>query len=116
MKYHVIKEYKSPYPEPIVFNKGDIVAVGKEFTDDPDWNDWIWCEGSHNNKAWAPKQYLDIEKEKGTFKQDYNALELSVSVGEEIAIYEVVNGFGLAEKSDGSKGWVPLKHLEPLKS
>jgi len=81
-KYQVTKEYKSPYPRPIIFNIGDIVRIGKEFTDDPDWNDWIWCEKTDNINAWVPKQYLNILEKQGTFKRDYNAMELSVSVGE----------------------------------
>jgi hypothetical protein len=116
IKYRVIKEYKSPYLDPIFFRKGDIVQLGKEFTDDPDWKDWIWCEGARDNKAWVPKQYLDIGESVGTFKRDYNAMELSVAVGEKLDIYEIVNGFGMAEKSNSVRGWVPMKNLELDKS
>ena len=111
-RYHVIEGYQSPYPEPIIFRKGEKVIIGKEFTDDPDWKDWIWCEGEHDNQAWVPKQYLEIKKNTGTFLTDYNALELSVVVGEVLNIYETVNGFGMAEKSNGERGWVPLKNLQ----
>ena len=112
VKYRVIKEYKSPYPDPLIFKKGDIVETGKEFTEDPDWKNWIWCERADNTKAWVPEQYLEITGKKGTFKKDYNAMELSVTVGEELLIYEIVNGFGMAEKPDGTKGWVPMKNVE----
>ena len=111
-KYRVTKEYKSPYPDPIIFHKGDTVEVGQEFTDDPNWKDWIWCEGANDTKAWVPKQYLDIRERKGTFKRGYNAMELSVSVGEELVVYEIVNGFGMAEKPNGVRGWVPMKNME----
>lgn len=115
-KYRVTREYKSPFPDPIVFHKGDTVEVGKEFTDDPDWKDWIWCEGTNSIKACVPKQYLEIRDGKGTFKRDYNAMELSVYVGEELVVYEIVNGFGMAEKSNSIKGWVPIKNVKPIKS
>jgi len=39
-------------------------------------------------------------------------MELSVKVGEELVVYEVVNGFGMSEKPDGAKGWVPMRNLE----
>ncbi len=39
-------------------------------------------------------------------------MELSVQVGEELAVYETVNGFVMSEKPDGTKGWVPMKNLE----
>ena len=112
-QYRVIENYQSPYPEPIIFHKGELVTVGKEFTDDPDWMNWVWCEGRNNNQAWVPKQYLDIEANQGVFNTDYNALELSVVVGEVLIIYEIVNGFGLAEKQTGERGWVPLRNTEP---
>jgi len=115
-KYRVTKEYKSPYPNPLVFQKGDIVEIGEESKDDPEWKNWIWCEGINNIKAWVPKQYLDIRRKKGTFKRDYNAMELSVSVGEELFIHEIVNGFGMAEKPNGKRGWVPMKIMELGKS
>lgn len=110
-RFRVISDYESPYSEPIIFHKGEIVIIGKEFKDDPDWKDWIWCEGKNNNEAWVPKQYLEIEADRGRFLRDYNALELSISSGESIDVYETINGFGMAEKQNGERGWVPLKNL-----
>ena len=62
-----------------------------------------------------PLQYLTISEGKGIFKRDYNALELSVDAGEALTVYEEINGFGMAEKADGSKGWVPLRNLSTEK-
>lgn len=115
-KYRVIEAYISPYPDAIIFQEGDVVEVGKEFTDDPDWKDWVWCEGTGDTKAWVPRQYLDVNGDKGIFTRDYNAMELSASVGEELLVYEVVNGFGMSEKSDGTRGWVPIKNLERVEA
>lgn len=111
-RYCVIEGYRSPYPEPIMFHEGEKVCIGKEFTDDPDWKDWVWCEGEYDNQAWVPKQYLEIDAGQGIFTTDYNALELSVAVGETLKVYEIINGFGMAEKQNGKRGWVPLKNLQ----
>jgi len=111
-KYRVIKKYISPYPDAIIFHRGDVVEIGKEYVDDSDWKEWIWCEGRDKTKAWVPKQYIDIKENKATFTKDYNARELSVDVGEKLMVYEHLNGFGMAKKSNGMKGWVPLKNLE----
>jgi len=108
----VIKEYKSPYPDPIIFQKGEEVTVGREYKEDPDWKDWIWCQGNNNNSAWVPKQYIDMDDVKGVFTRDYNAMELSVQAGEELVVYETINGFGMSENSNGERGWVPLKNME----
>jgi Variant SH3 domain len=112
-KYRVIKAYQSPYPDSLIFKKGDIVEVGKPFTGDPEWGNWLWCVGTDNLKAWVPKQYLNIIEKKGILNKDYNARELSVDVGENLFVHEIVNGFGMAEKANGKKGWVPMKYLEP---
>jgi len=112
-QYRVIADYQSPYPDPIIFRKGEKVQIGKEFTEDPDWKDWVWCEGENGNKAWVPKQYLKMEAGLGVFLNGYDARELSVATGEVLTIYEKVNGFGLAEKPDGKRGWVPLRNLQP---
>lgn len=109
--YRVMRAYKSPYHDPILFRKGERVTFGQEFKEDPDWKNWVWCEGN-SKKAWVPKQYIIIDGANGVFKKDYNAMELSVKVGEELVVYEVVNGFGMSEKPDGTKGWVPMRNLE----
>ena len=111
-RYRVIKDYQSPYPDPIIFHRGEKVAVGKEFIDDPDWKDWVWCEGQNDNNAWVPKQYLEIKENTGICITDYNALELSVLVGDVLNIYETINGFGMAEKLNGERGWVPMRNLD----
>ena len=110
-KYRVVKEYQSPYPSPVVFEEGECVEIGKEFTEDPDWQNWIWCEGKGGKCAWVPVQYLLIKGETGTFRKSYNALELSLHVGEALIVNEQINGFGMAEKADGQKGWVPMRNL-----
>lgn len=113
--YRVIQDYRSPYPDPIIFLQGEQVAVGREYKDDPEWAGWVWCRGENGQEAWVPKVYLQDRGEEGLFTTDYNAVELSVSVGEQLLVYEIVNGFGMAEKEDGSRGWVPMKCLEPAK-
>ena len=114
--YCVIKAYESPYPDPIVLHEVDVVALGKEFTDDPDWQGWVWCEGTNGVKAWVPKPYLEQRGEIATLKRDYNAMELSVAIGEVLLVDEIVNGFGMAQKPDGTRGWVPMKHLARVQS
>jgi hypothetical protein len=111
-KYLVIQEYKSPYPHPIVFHEGDLIEVRDEFSEDPEWLNWVWCVGEGDLQAWVPKQFLEIEGKEGVFIREYNAMELSISVGERLLVSEIVNGFGMAEKSDGIKGWVPMRNLK----
>jgi hypothetical protein len=110
--YKVVRDYKSPHPDRIFFRNGEGVKVGQEFKEDPDWRKWIWCEGNNCKKAWVPRQYINIAGTSGIFNRDYNAMELSVQVGEELVVYEIANGFGMSEKADGTRGWVPMRNLE----
>ena len=111
-RYRVVKDYESPYPNPIVFQKGERVKVCKEFKEDPDWQNWIWCEGKNGKKAWVPEEYLNVDGRNGMFNREYNAMELSVQVGETLTVCEIVNGFGMSEKPDGTRGWVPMRNME----
>lgn len=108
-RYRVVKDYRSPYPDPIVFQRGEKVKVCQEFAEYPDWKNWVWCEGKDGKKAWVPKQYLDGD---GILNRDYDAMELSVQTGEILVVHEIVNGFGMAERPNGTKGWVPMKNME----
>jgi hypothetical protein len=107
-----VKDYRSPYPSPIVFQKGENVKVCHEFTDDPDWKNWVWCEGKDGKRAWVPKQYLDVDGVDWVFNINYNAMELSVQIGEILVVHEIINGFGVAEKPNGTKGWVPMRNMK----
>ncbi|NNG02072.1 MAG: ligand-binding protein SH3 [Desulfobacteraceae bacterium] len=112
--YRVIKNYVSPYPDPIRFSKGERVKVSDRFTDDPDWNDWVWCEGANQNAAWVPDQYVDHDGDISVMDRNYNAMELTVRVDDILLVHDIVNGFAMAEKQDGKQGWVPMKHVEKL--
>jgi hypothetical protein len=114
--FRVIKEYESPYPASICFQKGERVSVGELSTHDPDWERWLWCLGEHNNEAWVPDQYLKIEGSIGTLLRDYNARELSVSPGELVLVDEIINGFGMTRNAEGKEGWVPMKCLEKIEA
>jgi len=114
VNYLVIKEYQSPYPDPILFRKGEQVTIGQKFTDDPDWQDWLWCRGENNNSAWTPKQYITTTGELSRMNRDYNAMELSVQTGETVTDSTIINGFAWAKKVSGLQGWVPLKNLSPV--
>ena len=41
--YKLIKEHISSFPDPIALKKGDKVFVGREYSENPDWPNWIEC-------------------------------------------------------------------------
>lgn len=110
--YRVIQEYRSPYPEHLIFAEGESVVLGEQFKDDPQWKDWVWCVSENHVAAWVPKQFIEVENQRAKMKRDYDARELSISPEDQLLVYEIINGFGLAENRSGERGWVPMKCLE----
>ena len=43
MKYQVIEEHLTNYPDPIVLQKGEVVKVGERYKGPENWNNWIYC-------------------------------------------------------------------------
>ena len=111
-RFRVHIHYESPYPGSIVFGVGERVAVGEEFADDPDWENWVRCYATGGREAWVPRQFLDIDGGRGVFSRQYDARELTVTPGDIIIAEEIINGFALGVNQDGQRGWVPLKCLE----
>lgn len=112
--YRCIKNYQSPYPESTLFRAGEVVVVREEYTLDPAWKDWFRCLANDGREAWIPKQYLNIQGESGTLLEEYDALELNLTVDEVISVRDIINGFGIAHNKNGEQGWVPMNHLEFL--
>ena len=97
----MIEAYKSPYPDSIIFEKGEEVEVGDKYHEDPDWNDWHWCKAIGEKKAWIPRQFIDIHRNEGTLNTKYDARELNLQPNEVVIVHKIVNGFAIAENSNG---------------
>jgi len=85
--YVVIKGYQTPYPDSILFNKSEPVQVGEKYLDDPDWVDWIWCEGENENAAWVPKQFIKFSSGEWRLDKYYDAMELSIRPDRETGLF-----------------------------
>ena len=101
-KCRVIKAYSSPYTDPWIITKGEILSIGEK---ESEWPGWIWCTNNSEKSRWVPESYLEISGVTGKAKQDYNATELSVKVGEEAEWFWVIN-------QQGKSGWVPIKNVK----
>ena len=111
-RFRVVKEYQTPYPDSIPFRQDEEVEIKREFTEDPDWKDWIWCEGANNNSGWVPRQYVKQSGARGVLLKNYDAKELTVQPGVVLVVHEILNGFGMSRDPDGNMGWVPMKVME----
>jgi Variant SH3 domain len=107
----VITDHLSSASEPLVLAKGDIVRIGREFKEDPEWRDWIACTDQNGSTGWVPKQYLDISGNQGTALHDYSAAELNVTSGDVVIIHRMANGWAWSEKTTGERGWIPIRNI-----
>ncbi len=105
----VIIEYTSPYTDPLKIQKGERLQVGNK---ESEWSGWVWCMNKDGKERWVPKNYVEIHGNSGIMLQDYEARELTVSIGEELKIEKEESGWIWVSNKEGRKGWVPLENIK----
>lgn len=108
-KCRVMEDYNSPYTEPLLITKGEILSIGEK---ESEWSGWIWCTNKEGKSRWVPENYLEIDGNTGKANQDYNATELTVSIGEELIIEEEEADWFWVTNQQGKSGWVPIKNVQ----
>lgn len=101
--------HKASYAEFIAVKKGTQVALGRR---DSEWPGWIWCTNDSGKSSWVPETYLDIHEKTGIFRQDYDARELTVEIGDLLAVETEAAGWLFCRSKSGEFGWVPKKCTE----
>jgi hypothetical protein len=96
----VISEYQSPYSEPLVISAGEELAIDEK---ESEWSGWIWCTN---------QKYVERKGDIAIALCDYEATELSVSVGEELVMGKEESGWIWCTNQKGQSGWVPADHVE----
>jgi hypothetical protein len=111
-KYCEVKtNYTAAYPDPLKYKKGDIVELKAK---ESEWKGWIWCKNKEGQERWVPRSYLEIQGEVAQFNQDYDATELSVSIGEKLVIEKEESGWFWVSNKEKKKGWVPKENVRVL--
>jgi hypothetical protein len=106
--YRVVKPYRSAYPDPLVFSKGQVVTTSARQTD---WPGWVWCTTASGDSRWVPDIFLEQIGKQAVMRRDYNPIELSVQVDELLTACEQVNGWAWCINIHHQQGWVPLECL-----
>jgi HAD superfamily hydrolase (TIGR01509 family) len=91
------------------------VQAGEELTAgrwDDEWEGWIWCINRDGEGGWVPESYLEPSGEQWKAVRDYTTRELEIQPGQELALYELVNGWYWAEDENNQTGWVPARNVE----
>lgn len=109
-KCRVSLAYEAAYPDPLIVKKGEMLAVGRS---DTQWPGWVWCTKESGQSGWLPASYLDRTADRGIARRDYEATELTASVGEELMVHYEESGWLWASNRHGQSGWLPLDHVIP---
>jgi len=105
----VIVEYKTPFSNPLIIKKGESLIIEEKKSE---WPGWIWCINKQNISGWVPTNYLKIQGKNCLALQDYDATELTVSIGEELYFEKLESGWIWAFNKEGKKGWVPFENVK----
>lgn len=111
MQVTVIKAHNSNYPNPITFEQGETLQLGKQ---DTEFKGWIRVTTNDGNEGWAPIQYLEFEPgaSQGIAQCNYNANELNTRLSEPLLVIKELNGWYLVSNAQGQVGWVPVQTVE----
>ena len=111
MKYIVIENRVSAYPNPIKLTKDEDVIVGNVYCDNNNWTNWVKCTNKFGVSGWVPKSIIDINNNLGHVLENYSANELNISVNDEIRVIKIINGWAWSRNSSNELGWVPLEYI-----
>lgn len=104
----VIAAYTSSNSDPITFSTGEILSVEDRTTE---WKGWTWCRDVSGRGGWVPDDYIIRLGDQAVGKQDYNAVELSISTGEILTAYKEESGWLWCSNQAGIFGWVPCENI-----
>ena len=108
-KCRVIEDYESPYTEPLIIRKGEVLSIGEK---ESEWSGWIWCINNKGISRWVPENYLEIKGNTGKANRDYNATELTIKKGEQLTIkFEEAEWYWVVNQK-GKSGWIPIKNVK----
>ena len=108
----VIQDFHAEYPDHVILIAGiTLTPIDKE----SEWPGWVWCVHESGVECWVPTAYLDQQGQAAVLVKDYNAKELSVTIGQQVSIGTSVSGWYWCLDQAGEEGWVPQKNIEIIK-
>lgn len=119
-RYRVVKEYQASNPEPLAVQANETFQVSEKvspWNENPEWL-WTWCTDQRGKSAWVPTNIIELspDGQSGITRQPYDAIELTVNIGDELQAEHEESGWYWCVDRRGQRGWVPIEHVEPLPS
>ena len=110
----VIEEYQAPFPDPIRARAGEEVIV--DLRKETDIAGWVWCTNHEGKSGWVPKLYVETKRNQGWMLQEYNAIELTIHVGDILKVHKEESSFYWVTNQVGEQGWVPIANIEVMEA
>ena len=107
----VIADYQAPYTDPIQVNEGDEISLDRNKK--TDLVGWVWSTDQAGKSGWVPEAFLERHGDTGIMRCDYDAIELTIHIGELLTAHKAESGFFWVTDQAGRQGWVPASHVEP---
>lgn len=108
----IVKPYEPEYGDPIEFETGTTLEVGRESEMYPD---WFWCRAPSGREGWVYKSFLNRAGNVATGVASYSSRELSVAGGERGRIVHWIGDWACIRLDNGVEGWIPQECVESLK-
>jgi hypothetical protein len=105
-KGKIIRDYVTPFSEPLAVSMGERLRIGKR---DEEWPEFVWCVNQEGKGGWIPEEHIERSEDIGYARRDYTTQELTVRAGETVALFEQDSRWFWAENAAGKKGWIPAK-------
>ena len=103
----VLKTRPVQYTDPVAFEPGDSLRLGKH---DSEYPGWIWATSVNGKQGWIPESYVSVAGDVGTALRSYTAREIAVTEGDIVSVEVELLGWAWVRRQN-SDGWMPLSHL-----
>ncbi len=107
LRAEVIKAYTRPYDRPIAAKAGEVVQIDPQRSTQTDLFGWVWAKGPDGREGWTPEAWLSGVGLRRTLQRDFDAIELSVGIGEQVTLSFSESGFVWCVNDQGQQGWLP---------
>ena len=108
----VIKSHQSDFPNPLILKKGEKLKVSPKKTN---FAGWIWLTAPDGNSGWVPENFTEKTEDGCRMSVDYDATELSVTVGENLTILSEESDWAWCINSKNQNGWVLLENVRKFR-
>jgi hypothetical protein len=99
---------------PLSLIQGQVIRLGAP---DPEWSGWIWVTADDGRGSHVPEDICQSAGEGvAVILRDFQARDLSVQSGDEVASLSEINGWHWCRREDGTEGWLPAYLLRPCES